>query len=187
MARLTGPLLSISAKKTIAKTVTYYRARGMDIARQRVDPAQPRTVNQVAQRTLFSAAVALVVSVIYAVKAAWKTEATAAGRGETWLSRAVRATLATGYVGLTAPGVLMAKLQVFDPATGLSIQATLAPAVVSYVLLNAALEHFTGNAVWDGPATMFYKTAPLAAGTYTGRWFLDGALIATGEHVVAAA
>lgn len=185
MARLTGPLLSVSAKKSIARTVTYYHSRGMDLARQRVDPYQPRTHDQVAQRTLFSTAVALIVTLITPWKASWKTEASVAGRGETWLSRAVRALLNTGYIGTTEGGLGIADCTVYDLTTGLPITGDFAPKICTYHLVNSLGVAQAGTAVWNAPSQA-YRADPLAADTYQGRWFVDGQLIASGSHLVTA-
>lgn len=54
MPALTGPLLSIDASGTIAKTITYSRWRGIKYARQRVIPANPNSTDQQAIRSVFS-------------------------------------------------------------------------------------------------------------------------------------
>lgn len=55
MAKVRAPLLSFGASGTIAKTQTYADWRGVPYARQRVDPANPRTVGQTLTRDVFSA------------------------------------------------------------------------------------------------------------------------------------
>lgn len=54
MAKLTAPLLSLSARGTIADTVTYSAWKGIDYARQRVIPANPQTTAQSATRDVFT-------------------------------------------------------------------------------------------------------------------------------------
>lgn len=54
MAKVRAPLLSFGASGTIAKTQTYADWRGVPYARQRVDPANPRTTGQVLTRDIFS-------------------------------------------------------------------------------------------------------------------------------------
>jgi len=54
MAKVTGPLLSVGAKGTIAKTQTYASWRGVKYVRQRVIPANPRTANQQMTRNVFT-------------------------------------------------------------------------------------------------------------------------------------
>lgn len=54
MAKVRAPLLSFGASGTIAKTQTYADWRGVPYARQRVDPANPRTEGQQLTRNIFS-------------------------------------------------------------------------------------------------------------------------------------
>ena len=50
MARVTGPLFSLEASGTIAKTATFAKWKGRQYVRQRVVPSNPRTAGQVAVR-----------------------------------------------------------------------------------------------------------------------------------------
>ena len=59
MAIVESPLLALSAKKTIGKTLTYMRLKGQNVVRQRVIPTNPHTASQQTQRGLMSAAVEL--------------------------------------------------------------------------------------------------------------------------------
>lgn len=52
-----SPLLSLGARKTLGKTITFMRLKGQNIARQRVIPANPRSAAQQAQRGLMGTAV----------------------------------------------------------------------------------------------------------------------------------
>jgi len=54
MAKITGALLSLGASGTIGKTLTASRFRGQPYMRQRVVPANPRTVEQTLTRALFT-------------------------------------------------------------------------------------------------------------------------------------
>jgi hypothetical protein len=54
MAVVTGPLLSLGASGTIAKTQTYSKWKGRPYVRQRVIPANPRSSDQVETRNVFS-------------------------------------------------------------------------------------------------------------------------------------
>lgn len=54
MAKVRAPLLSFGASGTIARTQTYADWRGVPYARQRVDPANPRTSGQVLTRDIFA-------------------------------------------------------------------------------------------------------------------------------------
>jgi len=54
MAKTKGPLLSLGARGSIAKSQVYARWKGVDYARVHVDPANPRTTEQTSTRTVFS-------------------------------------------------------------------------------------------------------------------------------------
>lgn len=102
MAILQTPFLSIGARKTLGKSITVYRARGLDIARQRVVPANPRTAAQLAVRALFTRCANLVRAFCEAYKTAWAEVAAGAGKHETYFScalRNIRKTLGMGTVG----------------------------------------------------------------------------------------
>lgn len=53
MPALSGPLFSLTARKTLRKTLTYSRWRGIQYVRSHVVPANPDTVAQQAQRQNF--------------------------------------------------------------------------------------------------------------------------------------
>ena len=53
MAQLTGPLMSLTAKGTIAKTITYGNWKGIQYARTRVIPANPQSTEQTNTRQVF--------------------------------------------------------------------------------------------------------------------------------------
>ena len=57
MAKVTGPLFSLSASGQIAKTLVYGDWKGIDVVRKYVIPANPNTAGQQTQRGYFSAAV----------------------------------------------------------------------------------------------------------------------------------
>lgn len=54
MARVTGPLLSIGASGSIAKTQVYSKWKGRPYVRQHVVPANPRSTDQTITRNVFS-------------------------------------------------------------------------------------------------------------------------------------
>lgn len=54
MAKVSLPLLAISAKGTIGKSITFGNWRGINYARERVIPANPKTTAQMAQRNLMA-------------------------------------------------------------------------------------------------------------------------------------
>lgn len=57
MAKVKGPLFSLSASGQIAKTLVYGDWKGIDVVRKYVIPANPNTAGQQAQRAIFAAAV----------------------------------------------------------------------------------------------------------------------------------
>lgn len=59
MAKVKGPLFSLSAGGQVAKTLVYGAWKGVDWVRQYVIPANPQSELQQAQRTIFKAAVTL--------------------------------------------------------------------------------------------------------------------------------
>lgn len=54
MASLKGPLFSLSASGAVAKTLVYGSWKGVKTVRQHVDPANPNTAAQQAQRTIMT-------------------------------------------------------------------------------------------------------------------------------------
>jgi hypothetical protein len=64
MAKLKGPLLSLSASGAIAKTIVYFNWKGLKVARQWVMPTNPNTDAQKTQRGYLRAAVAMIHTVM---------------------------------------------------------------------------------------------------------------------------
>ena len=56
MAKITGPLLSLGASGSIAKTLVFSKWKGRLYARRHVTPANPQTVAQTLTRDVFAAA-----------------------------------------------------------------------------------------------------------------------------------
>jgi len=54
MARLTAPLFSLDASGTIGSAITFARWKGINYARVRVIPANPKTTGQTAVRNIFT-------------------------------------------------------------------------------------------------------------------------------------
>jgi len=82
MAKVTGPLFSLSASGQIAKTLVFMNWKGLDDVRKYVIPANPNTAAQQAQRAHITAALALwhVTDWIAADLTAWNLLATTLGR-----------------------------------------------------------------------------------------------------------
>lgn len=60
MAKLKAPLLSLGASGSIAKTLTFFNWKGLNVVREWVKPANPDTALQQTQRAYLTAAVAMV-------------------------------------------------------------------------------------------------------------------------------
>lgn len=78
MPRLTGPLFSLTARKTLGKAITYSNWRGIQYARQRVIPTNPQTTSQTNNRNIWTTLNALWLRMGPISKAPW--EASAAGQ-----------------------------------------------------------------------------------------------------------
>jgi len=179
MALVTGPLLSLTGRKTIARSVVFYRARGLDIARARVIPANPRTALQVANRSKFATAAAATVALAHANRAGLARLAEEQATGNTWFSWQVGAACRLGWLlsdwPLEAPAVIPT---LYDPATlapvaadpaGLFYLDTAAPAAAwlqleSVLCIDAQLtflaEVIPGNFYrvrWSGEAVGAYQ------------------------------
>lgn len=87
MAKLTAPLLSMGARGQIGKSMVVANWRGIDYARQYVQPANPRTVAQQANRTRFALLREMYKLAPAAVRAPW--DAFASGRPFTGVNKFV--------------------------------------------------------------------------------------------------
>ena len=75
MAKLTGPLLSLGASGTVAKTTVFSSWRGVSYVRKHVVPANPQSTAQMVTRDLFSALQAIWKMLPSAVQLIWTTSA----------------------------------------------------------------------------------------------------------------
>lgn len=55
MSKVLGPLMSLTASQTFAKTITYARSRGQNVVRLKSNPSNPKTTGQMAGRAFFAA------------------------------------------------------------------------------------------------------------------------------------
>lgn len=92
MPRLTGPLFSLTARKTLGKAITYSSWRGVQYARQRVIPTNPNTTAQQDARGIFSTLNALWLRLGPLSRAPW--EAAAAGQPYTDRNRFLQVNVA---------------------------------------------------------------------------------------------
>ena len=58
MSKLKGPLFSLGARKQIGKALVFFPWKGLDVVREYVIPANPKTTAQLAQRAFMTAGVA---------------------------------------------------------------------------------------------------------------------------------
>ena len=82
MAKVTGPLFSLSASGQIAKTLVFMKWKGIDDVRKYVIPANPNTAAQQTQRAFITAALSMwhVTDWIAADLTAWNLYATTLGK-----------------------------------------------------------------------------------------------------------
>lgn len=82
MAKVTAPFLSLGATGSVAKTLTASVWKGIKTMRQKSNPANPRTIAQMAQRSKMAATVAAwrLGSIVPAVKSSWNLLATTLGQ-----------------------------------------------------------------------------------------------------------
>lgn len=97
MAKLKAPLLSLGASGTIAKTLTFFNWKGLNVVREWVSPANPNTALQQTQRGYLGT----IVDAIHAAQAhatpmtqvdqtAWSALAAVLGRTMTWFNMACK-------------------------------------------------------------------------------------------------
>lgn len=84
MATLTGPLMSLGARGSIAKSVTFSKWKGINTARQTVAPTNPNSTAQQAQRGIMSNAVAFWRSFLIGAdgKESWNRDASNSGKAQ---------------------------------------------------------------------------------------------------------
>lgn len=91
MAKLIAPLLALSARGTIADTLTYSAWKGIDYVRQRVIPANPQTADQSLTRDVFKVLGQLWVMMQTLARAPWI--ASAVGKPFTHRNSLIRSNL----------------------------------------------------------------------------------------------
>ncbi len=77
MARVTGPLMSFAASGSVADTITFATWKGRPYVRQRVIPANPKSVLQVSTRAVMGFLAKNWAAISVADKATWQTLADA--------------------------------------------------------------------------------------------------------------
>lgn len=98
MAKLKGPLFSLGASQQLAKTLVYFNWKGLNVVREYVVPANPKTTLQITQRGYITAAVAKVHTaqaraagtLSEADQIAYSALVAAKGKIMTWFNQAVK-------------------------------------------------------------------------------------------------
>ena len=92
MARVSGPLFSLSASGTIGKAFTFLTWKGIPVCREWFRPANPQTAGQVNVRTALTLTVALWQALPDVVKTTWNTfaEGTQMSGFNQWVKRAMK-------------------------------------------------------------------------------------------------
>jgi hypothetical protein len=102
MPRLTGPLFSLDARQTLGKTIVYSAWKGLNYARLRVDPYNPKSDYQVGIRATMTKAVMYFTKGAYVTasqKTWWNTYAE--GTNQSGFNRFVKLFVALNYDGDT--------------------------------------------------------------------------------------
>ena len=111
MAKVQGPLMSMGASGTIGKSITFGTWKGIKTARQRVVPANPKTVAQVAQRSIMKTVVGF-----------WRVSLTQTDGKTSWNRFA--ATTGKPQSGFNAYTSVAAKISKELPSAGMVIGCT---------------------------------------------------------------
>lgn len=112
MAKVTGPLLSLDASGSVAKTMTFSRWKGINYVRQRVIPTYSNSTDQAAIRDLVRDA-----------SIAWKSGATVGG---VVLNSAYKTAFATAASGLAMSGFNLFIRECVQKNEGVAYDGTLA-------------------------------------------------------------
>lgn len=98
MAKLKGPLFSLGASQQLGKSLVYFGWKGLDVVREYVVPANPKTTDQTTQRGYLTNAVAHIHAIMgdavhpltEADKSAYALWASAVQSATTWFNQVVR-------------------------------------------------------------------------------------------------
>ena len=103
MAKVTGPLFSLSASGQIAKTLVFMKWKGIADVRKYVIPANPNTAAQQTQRAFITAALAMwhVTDWVAADLTAWNLHATTLGKVMSGFNSFVKLFVDAGVAGAT--------------------------------------------------------------------------------------
>ncbi|MBA7545531.1 hypothetical protein ES705_37900 [subsurface metagenome] len=110
VAKLKGPLMSLGASGSIAKTLVYFPWKGIPVVREYVVPSNPKTALQTAQRGHFTSSVGLIHAAMADAtnplasldQVAYAALAAAKGRIITWFNQAVKLCIDVSVAGPVA-------------------------------------------------------------------------------------
>jgi len=198
MARVSGPLMSVGASGTFAKTLTYATWKGRSYVRQRVIPANPKTSSQTGIRAMFGYVAAAWAGIAALSKATW--DAAAVARGISAFNAYASQCMTDWQNGLApiqastdarTTGDVVCALSAITGAAGyatmqISNTADAAADAVGFIIFRDTAEitdpSWT-NAIavvpWNPSNDVVYTDSPLAAGTYhyrTAAFSADGKL-----------
>lgn len=170
MARITGPLLSLSASGKIADVLVASTWKGIPVMRQYVKPSNPQTEGQVAQRDCMSACVS-----------AWRNYFTNATGRTAWNRLALL--LADTMSGFNAFVRNATKIQIDNPdASFANVGAAKAGKFVEFTMLNlddgAAGDEAGNFEIWAGSTPdglLLSQSVAIAGGKVTGTKVLGAA------------
>ncbi|RQW06440.1 hypothetical protein EH223_02330 [candidate division KSB1 bacterium] len=103
MAKVKGPLLSLSASGTIGDAMTFGKWKGIPTCRIKSTPTNPNTANQQAQRTTFGNAVASWKAQDQTTQDSWNTRAREMGLSMSGFNLYVREYIDQGVVDPAVP------------------------------------------------------------------------------------
>lgn len=101
MAKVTGPLLSLSASGTVGKALTFGSWKGINTARIASTPSNPQTTSQMANRA-FLAAGGKITKVTHPMSSEAEFLRTKTPAGQSYASYFIREILGTGNVNIAA-------------------------------------------------------------------------------------
>ena len=162
MAKVAGPLLSLSASGKFANTLVASVWKGIPYMRQYVVPANPQTTAQVAHRALFTAGVSFwqMLKAVAVMKTAWGVEALVSPDTQSGFNAFMQ-----NYMKMVKEDADASFINAFTDTAG----------VPSFDLVNADNEaegDETGDfLIWRGTTKSnlaYIETKTIAAGTITG-------------------
>lgn len=179
MAKLKAPLMSLGARGQLGKALVFFPWKGLDVVREFVVPANPKSTAQLAQRTLFTAAVTAFHTALYSAldMTAWNRLAGIAASVMTGFNRMCQDHINEGVLGSTWTDIKNVVVSAII-TTGFTVNITKvsagnAPTIrwgtsKTWMPDSASMADLTGND-WDyditglSPNTLYYFTIDVGA------------------------